>query len=343
MDTTILPKNEDLRKHRAESTRLSMEWLDEVRGHPKLHPYFDVYFVLVHRYMNRDSRAAWPSHPVWAKSANTKIRRVERAVRRARELGYLDAQPDTGIGRGRVKVYRLIQKSRLASAQKPDTSDAKTRQAEQEKPTANSGSHNAVNGLQHQLSEEPAIEHIKEPSGESRADALDTHAGKKRNQQKRIGASRFTEQQIEKLFADWFLLYPRKERPREALQVYRRIIQSGEAPPEQLVSELWGYLGKIDSAVEQEGERARRFILGPVRWLSEKHWQAPPQRPIITLEEMSPWPVANKLNYLLDEGREDEARNACGNEAVELHRDAFLWQVRSEAVDAYRAAYSRLR
>jgi hypothetical protein len=71
---------------------------------------------------------------------------------------------------------------------------------------------------------------------------------------------------IDSSFDEFFEQYPRQESEDLAREIYREIITSGKATPEDLLSGAMRY-------AEQESETEVRWIKGPAKWLTEGKWK----------------------------------------------------------------------
>src|SRR5207237_617799 len=78
--------------------------------------------------------------------------------------------------------------------------------------------------------------------------------------------------EIDTAFEQWWKQVPRKVAKAKAAQLYRRIIEKGEATPEELTAGIQRYAAEVAT-------REERYIAHPSTWLSQGRWADEPSAP----------------------------------------------------------------
>lgn len=213
-------------------TRKRLQWLDQVASDPAISgSTCKLAIYIACRFLNRKTNTAWPSQPVLAELLGLRTRgSVRYCVDQLVTGGHLAVA--VSHGRGTSNRYRIILKDVAAADDGPDESEL----FPNDDPEASSD----AESLQRGASSTP--ETLFPDLLPAKAKAA-----------------------IDESFDLWWQQFPKKAGKAAALKAYTRIINKGEASPEELLTGVMRY------AAAQTGKDPK-YIKHPQGWLNDARW-----------------------------------------------------------------------
>jgi Helix-turn-helix domain len=266
------------RKSRRDTfTITQFNWLRQVAYDADLVPAASRVAIAITKYFSRERDGwAWMSQATLANDLGMPERTVRDAISRLIKHGHIVTKRR---GKMETNLYHLALKNTESDRQPSADHDRQTtaghdgqpsathtgvtgrnQQSDRQKTVKVTGSHLPPNPL-NEPTEEPIEEEIDSP----RLDLGEEEGRRGRNPKSESKSKTDAESEIGAAFESFWRQVIHKESKKEAERLYKRIVQKGEATPDQLMAAMLRFNASMAG-------RELKYIKRPLKWLREGCW-----------------------------------------------------------------------
>jgi hypothetical protein len=225
------------------------------------------------QYINRGTLEAWPGQDTLAGIIGVTERTVRNALAELVARGHLDVTPGHGPENPNRYRWRIKNENEDGAEMRKQASSFKEGNEETgflfSEPNEEISDTKRGKKFPHKRGSQFPPNHLSKPSDEP-SEEIDSLGGVVDPKQGR--RERKDQDEIDTAFEQWWKQVPRKVAKAGAAKIFRRIIEKGEATPEELTAGVLRYAAEV-------ANREERYIAHPSTWLAQARWGDEPSRP----------------------------------------------------------------